>query len=148
MSRFTQRQFSWRQAHVKPTHWISSRVPTRLGISLGLHFLESCQELCGPCLYQRARSRKYKQTTVSWQRQRYLLPVHHRFHQATSITDSLSLTRNHAGCWRYSLCYESACDLVIGLFHCNDHQYYYMNNSSHNLIRYNSIKGIDKSLTM
>ena len=46
------------------------------------------------------------------------------FPSATSITDSLSLTRYHAGCWRYSLCYESACDLVIGLLHCNDHQYY------------------------
>ena len=52
---------------MKPTHWISSRGPTRLGISLGVHFLEeSCLELCGPCLYQRARSLEYKQITESW----------------------------------------------------------------------------------
>ena len=47
---------------MKPTHWISSRGPTRRGISLDGHFLqESCLELCGPCLYQRARSLEYKQ---------------------------------------------------------------------------------------
>ena len=56
---------------MKPTHWISSRSPTRLGISLGGHFVEeSCLELCGPCLYQRARSLEYKQITASWQQQR------------------------------------------------------------------------------
>ena len=33
---------------MKPTHWISSHGPTRLG--LGVHFLEeSYLELCGPC---------------------------------------------------------------------------------------------------
>ena len=42
---------------MKPTHRISSRGPTHLGISLGVYFLEeSCLELCGPCLYQRVRS--------------------------------------------------------------------------------------------
>ena len=55
---------------MKPTHWISSRGPTSLGISLGGQFLEeSCVELCGPCLYQRARSLEYKQVTASGQRQ-------------------------------------------------------------------------------
>ena len=36
---------------MKPTNWTSSRGPTRLGMSLGAHFLESCLELpvCGPC---------------------------------------------------------------------------------------------------
>ena len=66
---------------MKPTHWITSRGPARLGISLGVHFRESYVELCGPCLYQRARSLEYKQITASWQRQRYLLPARHRFHQ-------------------------------------------------------------------
>ena len=43
----SQQQFSWRKTHVKPTHWVSSRDPTRLG--LGVHFLEeNCLELCGP----------------------------------------------------------------------------------------------------
>ena len=44
------------------------------------------------------------------------------FPSVTSITESLSLTQNHSGCWRYSLCYESACDLVIGLLHCNEYR--------------------------
>ena len=51
---------------MKPTHWISSHGPTRLGISLGVYFVEeSCLELCGPCLYQRARSLEYKQIAAS-----------------------------------------------------------------------------------
>ena len=41
------------------------------------------------------------------------------FPSVASIAESLSLTPNHSGCWRYSLCYESACDLVISLLHCN-----------------------------
>ena len=44
------------------------------------------------------------------------------FPAITSIAESLSLTQNHSGCWRYSLCYESACDLVIGLLHCDKYQ--------------------------
>ena len=36
----SQQQFSWRQTHANPTQWISSRGPARLGISLGMHFLE------------------------------------------------------------------------------------------------------------
>ena len=33
---------------IKSTHWIYSRGPTRLGISLGVHFLEErFLELCG-----------------------------------------------------------------------------------------------------
>ena len=39
------------------------------------------------------------------------------FTSITSNAKSLSLTQNHSGCWRYSLCYESACDPVIGLLH-------------------------------
>ena len=36
------------------------------------------------------------------------------FPSVTSIIDeSWNLTQNSSGCWRYSLCYESACDLVI-----------------------------------
>ena len=44
------------------------------------------------------------------------------FTSITSIAESLSLTQNHSGCWRYSLCYESACDPVIGLLHCKKYQ--------------------------
>ena len=40
----------------------------------------------------------------------------------SSSPKAWSLTQNHSGCWRYSLCYESACDLVIDLLHCNKYQ--------------------------
>ena len=72
-------------------------------------------------LYQRARSMRYKQITASWQRQ---IPAASAlsFPSVTSIAESLSLTQNHSGCWRYSMCYESACDLVIGLLDCNKYQ--------------------------
>ena len=63
---------------MKPTHWTSSRGPTRPS-SLGLHFLESYLELCGPCLYQRSNSLEYKQMNASGPRQRFLLP--YRFHR-------------------------------------------------------------------
>ena len=63
----SEQQFSWRQTYVKSTHWVSSRGPTRLGISLGVHFLEErFLELCESCWYQRARSLEYKQINASW----------------------------------------------------------------------------------
>ena len=43
------------------------------------------------------------------------------FPSVTSITESLSLPQNRSGCWRSSLSYEPACDLVIGLLHCNEY---------------------------
>ena len=97
---------------MKPTHWISSRGPTRL--NLGVHFLEeSCLELYGPwCTNVRGLWSTNKSSAAS-------APS---FPSVTSIAESLSLTQNHSGCWRYSLCYESACDLVIGLLHCNKYQ--------------------------
>ena len=48
------------------------------------------------------------------------------FPSVTSITESLSLTQNRSSYWRYSLCYESADDMVIGLLHCNN-----INNNIH-----------------
>ena len=59
------------------------------------------------------------------------------FTSITSVAVSLSLTQNHSDCWRYSLCYESACDPVIGLLHCNKYQKPQINTL-----------GIAKSLTM
>ena len=44
------------------------------------------------------------------------------FTSITSIAESMSLTQNHSGCWRYSLCHESAGDPVIGFLHCNKYQ--------------------------
>ena len=119
----SQQQFSWGPTHVKPTHWISSRSPTRLGISLGVHFIEeSSLEPCGPCLYQqRARSQESNNCIVAATE----IPAASApsFPSVTTIAESLSLTHNHSGCWRYSLCYESGCDLVIaGLLHCKKYQ--------------------------
>ena len=54
------------------------------------------------------------------------------FPSITSIAESLSLTQNHFGCWRYSLCYEPACYLVIDLL----------------LSKATNTLGIAKSLTM
>ena len=44
------------------------------------------------------------------------------FPSITSVAESLEIDSDHSGCWRYSLCYESACDLGIDLLHCNKYQ--------------------------
>ena len=114
----SQQQFSWRQTRVKSTHWISSRCPTRLG--LGVHFLESCLELCGPCCTNVRGLWSTNNCIVA----ATAIPVASApsFPSVISIAESLSVTQSHSGCWCYSLCYESACDLVIGLLHCNKYQ--------------------------
>ena len=63
---------------MKRIHWIFSRGPTRFGMSLGVHFLE--ESTMWAMFVQHARSLEYKQKAASWQRQRYLMPVRHRFH--------------------------------------------------------------------
>ena len=148
---------------MKPTYnnSISSRGPARLGISLGVHFLEERDlELCGPCLHRRARPLEFYISLTADEPQCARLPVPPTvtlssclrsrrifpslpglqtnkhivaataipaasaplFPSVISSTEILSLTQNHSGCWRYPLCYESVCDLVIYLLYCNENQ--------------------------
>ena len=113
----SQQQFSWKQTHVKPTHWMSSRGPTRLSISWGVHFLE--EGLVVPtCEVSGVQTNNCIVAATA------ILPAAcaPSFPSVTSIAESLNLTLNRLGCWRYCLCYESACDLVIGLLRCNKYQ--------------------------
>ena len=84
---------------MKPTDWISSRGSTRLGISLGAHFLvESCLELCGlwPCC---ANVRGVWSTvhTNNCIVAATAIPAASApsFPSVTSIVESLSLAQNH-----------------------------------------------------
>ena len=107
---------------MKPTHSISSRGPTRLGISLGVHFLEeSCVIRTMWALFVPTCEVSGVQTNNRIVAATAMMPAASApaFTLITSIAESMSLTQNNSGCWRYSLCYESACDPVIGFLHCN-----------------------------